>query len=53
VYDLATGKVLSWCPKNTLARQVLGGLKDKTEPQDLPVYPVQLRPGGKVAVKFI
>lgn len=101
VYDLETGKVLSWCPKNTLvraacraavggpgrtrtracspavclplprhppslipprhlssphgclqARQVLGGLKDKTEPQDLPVYPTRVQ-GGKVYVKFV
>lgn len=52
VYDLATGKVLSWCPKNTLARKVLGGLKDRAEPVDLPVYPVKVQ-GGKVFVKFI
>ncbi|PRW39061.1 (2Fe-2S) ferredoxin [Chlorella sorokiniana] len=52
VYDLATGKVLSWCPKNTLARKVLGGLKDRAEPVDLPVYPVQVQ-GSKVFVKFI
>ncbi|KAL4429030.1 hypothetical protein ABPG77_006069 [Micractinium sp. CCAP 211/92] len=52
VYDLATGKVLSWCPKNNLTRKILGGLKDKTEPIDLPVYPVEVR-GGKVFVKFI
>ncbi|KAI7843646.1 hypothetical protein COHA_002885 [Chlorella ohadii] len=52
VYDLATGKVLSWCPKNTLARKVLGGLKDRAEPVDLPVYPVKLQ-GSKVFVKFI
>lgn len=107
VYELATGKVLSWCPKNTVVswftqleciqllgagwwarlpacllscnmlpaeatlerqsglavatlthraplvptlsspappqvRKVLGGLKDKSEPVDLPVYPVQV-----------
>lgn len=52
VYDLATGKVLSWCPKNNLTRKILGGLKDKTEPIDLPVYPVEIR-GGKVFVKFV
>ncbi|KAL4856412.1 hypothetical protein ACK3TF_003209 [Chlorella vulgaris] len=52
VYDLATGKVLSWCPKNTLARKVLGGLKDKSDPEDLPVYPVDLR-GNKVFVRFV
>ena len=40
------------CPKNTLVRKVLGGLKDRAEPVDLPVYPVKLQ-GGKVFVKFI
>lgn len=40
------------CPKNTLARKVLGGLKDRAEPVDLPVYPVKLQ-GSKVFVKFI
>jgi len=42
VYALATGKVLSWCPKNNLTRKILGGLKDKSEPIDLPVYPVEV-----------
>ena len=52
VYDLESGKVLSWCPKNSPVRSLLGGLKDKSEPVDLPVFPVQLR-GNKVFVKFI
>lgn len=51
VYRLKDGKVLSWCPKNTVARKLLGGLKDKSEPVDLPVYPVEVR-GSKVFVKF-
>lgn len=34
------------------ARKVLGGLKDKSDPEDLPVYPVDLR-GNKVFVKFV
>jgi nitrite reductase/ring-hydroxylating ferredoxin subunit len=33
-------------------RKVLGGLKDKSEPEDLPVYPVEIK-GGRVFVKFI
>lgn len=40
------------CPKNTIARKVLGGLKDRADPIDLPVYPVKVQ-GGKVFVKFI
>lgn len=43
VYELKTGKVVSWCPKNSLVRNVLGSLKDKTEPVDLPVYAVDVR----------
>lgn len=43
VYDLATGKVMSWCPKNNPVRSLLGSLKDKTEPEDLPVFPVQVK----------
>lgn len=34
------------------ARKVLGGLKDKSDPEDLPVYPVDIR-GNKVFVKFV
>lgn len=50
-YDLATGKVLSWCPKNTAVRSVLGALKDRSEPVDLTVYPVKVE-GKKVFVKL-
>ena len=50
-YDLKTGKVLSWCPKNNPVRAVLGSLKDKSEPIDLPVYPVRVE-GTKVMVKL-
>ena len=42
-YELKTGKVVSWCPKNSLVRNVLGRLKDKEEPVDLPVYAVDVR----------
>ena len=37
------GAVLSWCPKNTVLRKVLGSLKDKAEPEALPVYPVRMK----------
>lgn len=43
VYELATGRVVSWCPKNNPIRSVLGSLKDKSEPEDLPTYPVDIR----------
>ena len=51
VYDLSTGKVLSWCPKNNPFRSVLGSLKDKTEPEDLPVYPTRIS-GSNVFVNL-
>ncbi|GAB4823200.1 hypothetical protein N2152v2_010246 [Parachlorella kessleri] len=50
-YDLATGKVLSWCPKNTLGRKILGALKDRSSPVDLPVYPARVE-GQDVLVKL-
>ncbi len=51
VYDLATGKVLSWCPKNNPVRGFLGALKNKSEPIDLPMYPTKVE-GSKVFVKL-
>ena len=50
-YDLATGKVLSWCPKDNPLRSLLGALKDRSEPVDLQVYPLQIR-GAKVYVNL-
>lgn len=50
-YDLATGKVLAWCPKNNPLRAVLGSLKDKSAPEDLPVHSVRVE-GKKVMVKL-
>eukprot|EP00193_Tetraselmis_chui_P011197 CAMPEP_0177770868 /NCGR_PEP_ID=MMETSP0491_2-20121128/11203_1 /TAXON_ID=63592 /ORGANISM="Tetraselmis chuii, Strain PLY429" /LENGTH=199 /DNA_ID=CAMNT_0019288209 /DNA_START=83 /DNA_END=682 /DNA_ORIENTATION=- len=32
VYNLRTGDVITWCPKNNLFRSVIGSLKDKSEP---------------------
>lgn len=40
---LESGKVVAWCPKNNPLRQVLGSLKDKSDPVDLRVYPVEVR----------
>lgn len=52
VYDLKTGDVLSWCPKNNLLRSVLGALKDKSMPEALPVYPIRVE-GSKIFVKLV
>jgi nitrite reductase/ring-hydroxylating ferredoxin subunit len=51
VFDLASGRVLSWCPKNNALRSVLGALKDKAEPTDLKTFPVEVK-GGAVYVKL-
>lgn len=52
VYELATGKVLAWCPTNNPVRSVLGGLKSRTDPIPLVMYPVQ-ESGGDVYVKLV
>ena len=46
-----TLQVLSWCPKNTLGRKILGALKDRSSPVDLPVYPARVE-GQDVLVKL-
>ena len=50
-YELQTGKVVSWCPKNNFVRGILGTLKDKAQPVDLPVHAVRVD-GDKVWVKL-
>ena len=50
-YDLKTGKVISWCPKNNLLRRILGTLKDNVAPVDLTVHAVSTK-GGDVWVKL-
>jgi len=52
VYDLRTGKVVSWCPKNNPIRAVLGSLKDKSVPEDLAVHSVRLESDGRVKVRL-
>lgn len=39
-YDLKSGAVVEWCPKNNWFRNVLGGLKENEKPIPLKVYPV-------------
>ena len=52
-YDLTTGKVIEWCPKDNPIRMVLGSLKGGTPPEALPVYPVQVDGDGNVYTKFV
>lgn len=47
----ARPQVLSWCPKNTPLRKVLGALKDTSQPVDLRVYPTEVR-GEEVWANF-
>ena len=44
-YDLTTGEVIQWCPKNNPVRQLLGALKagvktstPRSSPQSSPLY---------------
>eukprot|EP00873_Tetraselmis_striata_P029033 jgi/Tetstr1/449297/TSEL_003812.t1 len=43
VYNLNTGDVITWCPKNTFFRKVVGSLKDKSAPVPLKVYPAKVK----------
>lgn len=52
IYDLETGKVLEWCPKNNLIRKVLGSIKSNQNPKKLKVYPAQVDGDGNISVKF-
>mmetsp|Transcript_12944 Transcript_12944/g.30703 ORF Transcript_12944/g.30703 Transcript_12944/m.30703 type:complete len:205 (+) Transcript_12944:87-701(+) len=38
VYNLRTGEVVKWCPKNNPIRFVLGSLKQSADPAPLTVY---------------
>jgi nitrite reductase/ring-hydroxylating ferredoxin subunit len=52
-YELSSGKVLEWCPKEeaTLSlRNVLAGLKQSTPPVDLAVYATRKTAVGVVEV---
>lgn len=52
VYDLESGDVLQWCPKNTPVRSLLGALKSKVDPIPLKVYPAQVTEDGDIYVTF-
>ena len=53
-YDLTTGDVLVWCPKNNPVRAALGTLKAAAEPIPLPVYAVEVDDAsGDVFVNFV
>jgi len=52
IYDLQSGKVLEWCPKNNLVRKVLGSIKSAQQPKKLKVYPTQVDEEGNIFAKF-
>lgn len=52
VYDLSSGAVLKWCPKDNPIRGLLGTLKSKETPVDLTVYPVHVTKDGNVWTKL-
>ncbi|CAL5218956.1 g709 [Coccomyxa viridis] len=52
VYDLETGKVLVWCPKNNPLRFVLGSLKSTADPQPLKMYPARVNSNGQIFARL-
>ncbi|KXZ50122.1 hypothetical protein GPECTOR_18g96 [Gonium pectorale] len=53
VYDLKTGKVITWCPSDgSPIRGLLRTLKSSVQPVPLPVYPVVVTAEGKVMVRL-
>ena len=52
-YDLTTGAVLEWCPKNNPLRAVLGAIKSAATPEALPVYTTQVTDDGDIFVKLV
>ena len=52
-YDLTTGAVITWCPKNNPIRKALGTLKAAAEPVPLPVYPTRMEADGSVLTNFV
>ena len=53
IYNLQTGAVVTWCPKDTPVRNVLGTLKGSAQPQPLPVYPVHITKDGNIFIKLL
>ncbi|KAK9822950.1 hypothetical protein WJX74_008206 [Apatococcus lobatus] len=51
VYDLESGKVLEWCPRNNLLRQLTGALKGNQPSVDIKTYPTMVDDNGVVFVK--
>lgn len=52
-YDLTTGRVIEWCPQDTLPRKLLGKLKENQTPVDLGVYPVMVDEQGDIYASFV
>jgi nitrite reductase/ring-hydroxylating ferredoxin subunit len=52
-YDLTTGRVIEWCPQDTLPRKLLGKLKENQTPVDLGVYPVMVDEQGDIYACFV
>jgi nitrite reductase/ring-hydroxylating ferredoxin subunit len=52
-YDLTTGEVITWCPKNNPIRSALGTLKGAAEQVPLPVYPVRVEADGSIFTNFV
>ena len=52
-YNLETGEVIEWCPKNNFLRNILGAMKEKEKPIPLKVYPVVLASDGSIHISKV
>jgi len=53
LYDLATGKVLKWCPgEGSMVRGLLGRLKRNQVAVNLDVFDTYVAPGGKLWINL-
>lgn len=52
-YNLRTGQVVEWCPRNNPLRAVLGRLKSKESAKPLPVFDTVLTDTEDVFVKLV
>lgn len=53
IYNLSTGAVVTWCPKDNPVRSLLGTLKSSVQPTPLPVYPVHITQEGGLWIKLL
>mmetsp|Transcript_33209 Transcript_33209/g.46010 ORF Transcript_33209/g.46010 Transcript_33209/m.46010 type:complete len:212 (+) Transcript_33209:146-781(+) len=51
-YDLNTGAVIEWCPKDNPIRNLLGSLKAKVDPVPLRVFETKIGGNGDILIRL-